>query len=173
MQNEQSAIHDLAKLVEDINGQFDKHAKHLIVDAGVPDAHQTWLQRAAQVVEEDFLLLNVKHASILCGLVDYLLVDALRESEQLALQVLRIARLQRRIDAIRECDECATVKTLLAEQAIQHGVHAVEEVGVELAVDFWDRLRLLPSRMPSHGNELLHLDVILLNVLHAFVHEII
>ena len=123
------------------------------------------------------MLLHVEHISwyVCCqtGLVYYLLVDALCQPEQLTLQVLRIARLQSRIDAIGECNECATVQTLLAEQAIQHGVHAVQEVGVESLRATWDALRLLPRRMLGRRNELLDLDVIFLHVRHALVHEIV
>ena len=59
MQNEQTAIHHLVELIEDVYGQVYKHAEHLIIDGLVADADQTWLQRAAQVVKEDFLLLYV------------------------------------------------------------------------------------------------------------------
>ena len=61
MENEQTAIHDLCELLEDIYCQVNHHAEHLIADAIVTYTNQTWLQGAAQVVQEDFLLLDVEH----------------------------------------------------------------------------------------------------------------
>ena len=47
MQDEESTVHDLTKLLEDVNCQIYEQGQHLIIDAFVPHAHQTWLQRAA------------------------------------------------------------------------------------------------------------------------------
>lgn len=60
MEDEQAASHDLCELLEDTHCQVNHHAEHLIADAIVTDANQTWLQRAAQVVQKDFLLLDVQ-----------------------------------------------------------------------------------------------------------------
>lgn len=60
-----------------------------------------------------------------------LVVNGLSDLKKLVLQVLVITLLQGRIDAIGESNDCSTIKTLLAEQTIEHGIHAWLEVGVD------------------------------------------
>ena len=47
VQDEESAVHDFAKLLEDVDCQIDEQIKHLVIDSIIANAHQTWLQRAA------------------------------------------------------------------------------------------------------------------------------
>ena len=50
-------------------------------------------------------------------------------------------------------------------------MHALREVLVQLLRAAGNVLRLLPGRVPSHSDKLLDLNVVLLNVLQAVLHE--
>ena len=46
MQDEEPTVHDLAEMIEDVDRQIDEQVQHLVADALISNAHQTWLQRA-------------------------------------------------------------------------------------------------------------------------------
>ena len=50
-------------------------------------------------------------------------------------------------------------------------MHALREVLVQLLRAAGNILCLLPGRVPCHRDKLLHLNVVLLNVLQAVLHE--
>ena len=90
MDNEEATVHDFATLLEDIDSEIDEKVHHLVIDAFITNSYQAWLQRAAQVVQEDLALLIVQLAAGAIELVQLnsdLLVDALKKGVELMLQV--------------------------------------------------------------------------------------
>lgn len=104
MQDEQATSHYFLELLEHLDGHVDEGCQHLIIDLGVAQADDAWLEDTTPVVDEHFSLFHVEplHQLWILKVFTDLRVDVFADRSQRLRQLFTIKLFNCAGDAARE-----------------------------------------------------------------------